>query len=197
METGKVKFFHTEKRFGFIISPSGEEIFFHFNDGEFVIPGGSSPRFSGNAKLMIEGRLRALKDPERDDEVVFDRTQGSKGTKACPWGYQTHFDRAVSIITNRRAYRVWETMNSLGAQPGEPELLWEGTDLEELLAKYPVPKSNQSPSADPLLPYWADNDGIFEIRRWFEVQTKNGWQRCSDPRPLSGVNRQFERISRR
>jgi len=187
METGTVKFFNAQqgKRFGFVRTESGEELFFHFNDGEFIIPGKVQPEFSEKAQMTIKGQLRSLRDPQRDDIVIFNRKRGSGGWIASPWGYKSHYERALEIIAKRSAptiYRVLETMNNLGKQPGEPKVLWEGSDLDDLFIRYPVPSGRQSPSADPLLPYWSDTDNIFEVRRWFERKTEVGWEQCPDPR---------------
>lgn len=80
MEQGKVLFFDSRdnKRFGFILTGSGEEIFFHFNDGENVEARGNC-RFLG-------GRLEI--EPKKGDAVVFERVQGREGRpKASPWGF--------------------------------------------------------------------------------------------------------------
>lgn len=55
-QTGKVKFFNTDKGFGFIKSNNGEEVFVHHS---------------------------GLKDPIRqDDEVSFETEQGKRGINA-------------------------------------------------------------------------------------------------------------------
>lgn len=187
METGTVKvFFATkERRYGFVLTEDGKELFFHFGDGEFVVAGESQPKFSGKAQIFIKGQAHSLRDPQRDDIIMFNRKSGSRGWIASPWGYKSHYDRALEVIANRPAptiYRVLETMNSIGRQPGEPKVLWEGSDLNDLLRRYPVPTGQRSPSADPLLPYWADSDNIFETQHWFERKTDDGWELCPDPR---------------
>lgn len=58
MQTGKVKWYNVKKRFGFITSDSGEDIFLHFSDIE------------GGAELQ-EG-----------DAVQFELGQSPKGQKA-------------------------------------------------------------------------------------------------------------------
>jgi cold shock CspA family protein len=207
MERGLVKWFNpaADKRYGFIVplvsivSGNIGEIFFHFNDGEFIVPGESYPEFSGKGTKKFRDGIRRLRDPKKDDVILFERRPGKKGDKAAPWCYLSLYERAEKIIAARPApsvYRVLETTKAFGMEPDKPKVLWEGTDLEELLRSYPVPSGNQSPSADSLLPFWADTDNTFEVRHWFERKTHDGWVRCPDPRPLSGVNRQFERISR-
>lgn len=202
METGTVKWFNVQKRFGFIVRDDDldgylpDELWFHFNEGQIIdaVPGKSEPEFVGKT---VKGS--ALRDPKEGDRVRFRVIGDGKGrSKASPWGYYSHYKRAVEIIGKRpppTTYRVLETMNAIGEKPPEPKVLWEGTNLEELLKRCPLPRGNQSPSADPLLPYYSDSDNIFEIHRWFEQKTEVGWEKCPDPRPLSGVNRQFERIT--
>lgn len=203
METGTVKQFNVQKRFGFIVRDDDldgrlpDQLWFHFNEGQVIdaMPGKSEPEFVGKT---VKGS--ALRDPKEGDRVRFQVIgDGTGRSKASPWGYDSHFKRAIEIIGKRpppTTYRVLETMNSIVEDPGVPKVLWEGTDLGELLRKYPVPTGRQSPSADPLLPYYSDSDNIFETRYWFEKKTETGWEGCPDPRPLSGVNRQFERITR-
>ncbi len=198
MESGRVKWFNTQKRFGFIVpdDDAEEQLWFHFNDGQIInaVKGKRGPQFIG---AVLNNKH--LRDPREGDKVVFERLYDSMGRpKACPWGYDTHYQRALGIIAKwppPTTYRVLETINAIGQDPGKPKVLWEGTDLEELLRLYPVPKGNQSPSADSLLPYYSDSDNIFEIHRWFEQKTETGWEKRPDPRPLPGVNRQFERIT--
>lgn len=197
-EVGTVKFFDARetKRFGFLRLESGEEIFFHFNDGQFIVAGGSYPEFSGKATIVRDGKTKRLRDPKVDDKLVFRRSMGSKGDKAAPWGYLTQWEATEQLIAKRPVYRVLEVMNSIGKEPGEPKVLWQGSDLSELMRRFPLPRHGQSPSADPLLPYYSDSDNIFEVRRWWEKQHPDGsWERCEDPRPLPGVLRQFEAIS--
>lgn len=59
METGKVKWFNSQKGYGFIIQQNGKEIFVHFKD--------------------IEGGANVLRD---NDEVEFEVEEGKKGLQA-------------------------------------------------------------------------------------------------------------------
>lgn len=59
MQTGKVKWFNSQKGYGFIIQEDGKEIFVHFKD--------------------IEGGANALRD---NDEVEFEVQEGMKGLQA-------------------------------------------------------------------------------------------------------------------
>jgi hypothetical protein len=198
---GVVKFFDARegKRFGFLKLENGNDLFFHFNDGQVIVDGKKAPEFSGSAVIEVNGKTRGLRDPRPDDILLFEPIYGNKGPKASPWGYLSHWTRAEEIIAARPVYRVLKTMNSVGETPRhEPEILWEGSDLEDLLKKFPLPKGNRSPGSDPLLPYYSDNDNIFEVHRWWEVKLPDGsWKQTRDPRPLPGVLRQFESISYR
>jgi CspA family cold shock protein len=59
MNTGKVKWFNSQKGYGFITQDDGKEIFVHFKD--------------------IEGGANALRE---NDEVEFEVEEGKKGLQA-------------------------------------------------------------------------------------------------------------------
>jgi cold shock protein len=59
METGKVKWFNSQKGYGFIIQQSGKEVFVHFKD--------------------VQGGANVLRD---NDEVEFEVEEGKKGLQA-------------------------------------------------------------------------------------------------------------------
>jgi len=59
MQTGKVKWFNSQKGYGFITQEDGKEIFVHFKD--------------------IAGGANALRD---NDEVEFELEEGRKGLQA-------------------------------------------------------------------------------------------------------------------
>ena len=59
MQTGKVKWFNSQKGYGFITQEEGKEIFVHFKD--------------------IEGGANALRD---NDQVEFEVEEGRKGLQA-------------------------------------------------------------------------------------------------------------------
>jgi hypothetical protein len=161
-----------------------EEVFFHFNDGQLVRPGGNVPELCGASGTVFGGMPHVMRDPKPGDLIMFQRKAGSQGRmKASPWVYKDHWDEAENVIAARPVYRARETMNSLGTKPGEPKVLWQGPDLQEALKKFPVPARGRSISADPLIPYWTDSDNIFEVRHWWEVRRPDGsWTPCSDPR---------------
>jgi len=59
MKTGKVKWFNTQKGYGFIVQEDGKEIFVHFKD--------------------IDGGANAIRE---NDEVEFEVEEGRKGLQA-------------------------------------------------------------------------------------------------------------------
>ncbi len=188
MESGIVKFFDSRdnKRFGFLRLESGEEIFFHFNDGENLEEGDEEPQFCGG---------RPGHDPQKGDRLVFERNHGYKGPKAAPWGFAQDYERIQKAIDSRPRYRVWKQDGWWpNKQWFEPKIIWEGTSVKELLRKYSL-QHGRSPICDALISFWSHDDGI-QVRHWFERQEPDGtWKRCQDPRPLSPVLRQLERAN--
>lgn len=59
MKTGKVKWFNTQKGYGFIVGEDGKEIFVHFKD--------------------VQGGVNGLRD---NDSVEYDTEEGRKGLQA-------------------------------------------------------------------------------------------------------------------
>ena len=153
MEFGKVKFFNAEKRFGFIQTKGGEEIFFHFNDGEMIIPK-SEPEFSGDATTFYRGRRCHLRDPQRDDQVVFLRGLGNKGDKATPWGFRAMYDKALEIISYRPKIEKNPSINIIEkrqvrlvmeSNPGGIKEIWTGESREDCPGVHWDPKYDGHP----------------------------------------------------
>jgi len=178
METARVKFFNAAKKYGFLKLDDGEELFFHFNDGEFIIAGEKKPKFSGRAKLVIRRKPRGLKDPGRDDFIVFYRSTGSKGPIASPWGFQSHYARAEAVIKARVRVKYRVLLSYLTPNTSEydkPRVKWEGYDLQDKELKrvwHPVHERSTFSCGD------------FDSKKWFERwdESAKKWVECSDPR---------------
>lgn len=183
-----------DKRYGFLRATDGASIFFHFSDGRFILADGNEPKYA-DATLVRGGKTFHLRDPQKDDVIVINRVRRPKGLAAVPWGHKSHLNRAREQIAKRPTYRCLHTMGAWGQKDVVPTVVWEGKDLQEVSRKYPIPTGRRSPSADPLISFYSHDDG-FEIRHWWEKKTGDGeWERCEDPRQLSGVLRTFERIN--
>jgi len=159
-----------------------EQLFFHYNDGQFLIAGKTQPKFSDKATVVSQGKTYRMGDPKQDDLIVFERADGLKGDKACPWDFKSRYDKFVEIIANRLApvtYRVLATMNNVGEPESEGKVEWEGDDLEQLRRQYP----RVSHKDDKFLSFWADGDGIFETHHHWQKKNAAGiWESCADPR---------------
>lgn len=183
MRNGIVKFFdsRSEKRFGFILRDGEQDLFFHFNDGVFPEIDPYTHEVSLNEKNVLSGKH--LPDPKKGDELVFyTNSSGWRGEKASPWTFKKNYDEAVLAAKNMpepTSYRVLESINRLDEPQGKPTILWEGIDLRDLIKRFP--RTGRA-STDPLIPYWGDNDNIFETRHWFEKKVGDGFVECDDPR---------------
>jgi len=190
MERGTVKFFDSRdnKRFGFIRLESGEEIFFHFNDGEHFTNDGEDPVFTGSGERTGKDRQRyVLRDPKKGDELVFERGLGSEDRdKACPWGYGNTYDKYVEWLENRPVFRlVKETTNRFGEYNHgkkpvvEQETLWEGQNILELSTEFPRPRDHRR---DLHVNLTQIEDGLIQFYSWFEKLVDGEWVKCDDPR---------------
>jgi hypothetical protein len=190
MYFAKVKSFNAQKgeMNGLLILKSGAEIFFQFSDGEFICAGDTIPVFSGKTTTVKNGKSYRLKDPKPGDEIVVGSIDFHK---AAPWGYKAEYDirmKQIADCIGKPTYRCLMRIKRKGISETAPSLrVWHGDDLDLLRLNYPLPTSVDPnfPSEDKLVAYVSgtDLDGEpFEINRWFEVRTINGWIRCNDPR---------------
>jgi hypothetical protein len=205
LEHGIVKFFDDRegKKFGFLkvldedSQETGEEIFFHFNDGQFVeIVGGDEIKFTG--RIAKNGVY--LVYPQIGDKLAFDRASGKDGRdKASPWTYAAAYDHCVRMLTEPRYRVVRETKLGFGGLGDSSEVIWEGQGADELSARYPIRvrdgmldnplarSTNFSAGSTTRYSFqvWVDDDvadgpydqsGVFVPGRWLE---------CEDPRYIS------------
>lgn len=144
LEHGVVKFFDDRdgKKFGFLEvldedgQKTGEEIFFHFNDGQFVdIVGGDKIQFVGR---VFENGLH-MWYPKIGDTIAFDVSTGKNGRdKACPWTYAEGYDNRVRKLTEPY-YRVTKVTKVGYGGPGDSfDAIWEGQGSDELSKEYPI-----------------------------------------------------------
>jgi cold shock CspA family protein len=101
LEFGIVKFFnkHRGKNYGFLYvldadgNQTGEELFFHLNDGQSV----SDNVF--DTVYFDGGHPIRRKPPRKGDKLGFLRGQNRKGDKACPWSYAAEWkDREEHLL---------------------------------------------------------------------------------------------------
>lgn len=89
MEKGVVKHFNTIKKFGFIRTEVGEEIFFHLSDGRPMT-------YLDGPIFLDQGKLPS--SPRQGDLVYFLRSEGRKSVKSSPWGFEFQVRQAVREI---------------------------------------------------------------------------------------------------
>ena len=115
IEKGIVKFFNPAegKRFGFVHTESGEEIFFHFGDGAQVALGYG---FRGEIHPDFVSGKSPNRDPKKGDELVFERLQGrkDKGPKATPWAFALEYDKLAALASRIGRPQYWAEPNFVG-----------------------------------------------------------------------------------
>lgn len=171
LERGVVNFFdsRSEKRFGFILLPSKEEVFFHFNDGAPVKVGATEPE--------METSLRN-REPQKGDNLFFRRSQNRKGAKASPWCFAQDWERAEQEITQRQVYRLVKQEGAFHVKR-KPVVVWEGYNLEELRQKFSQVKLGS-------LYIQGSAEGAW-VEHWFEERIVGQWSFLDhqyDPRQL-------------
>jgi len=96
---GAVRFFNNNrgKRFGFVMTESGEDLFFHFNQGRRPV-------------LTADGVYLGGKTPERDpepgDAVRFELSEGRKGVRAGIWCYASDYEKLSRLVVKRTRFRA-------------------------------------------------------------------------------------------
>jgi hypothetical protein len=131
LEFGTVKFFDTRdnKRFGFVYvldeegNKTGEELFFHYGDGQFTaIDGGNIVFYSAGAQSSRPSMLGMampqvrLNYPEKGDRIAFTRGSGKGGKdKASPWTFASSYEASRKSLLENEAERPVQ-------QTGRPDL---------------------------------------------------------------------------
>lgn len=201
LEHGVVKFFDDRdgKKFGFLEildedgQKTGEEIFFHYNDGQFVdIVGGDEIQFVGR---VFENGVH-MWHPKIGDKIAFDVSTGKDGRdKACPWTYAEGYDNRVRKLTEPY-YRVTKVTKLGYGGPGDSSnVIWEGQGSDELSKEYPI-RVLDGKLDDPLsrstnftagstthyvFEVYVDDD-IVDGLYGGGVVVPGGWVECEDPR---------------
>ena len=177
-ERGIVKFFDSraEKRFGFILLPSGEEVFFHFNDGAPVEVGVDGP--------TINTRLRN-REPNKGDALLFERSKNRKGAKAAPWCFAEDWELAEQEIATRQVFRLVRQSGGFRLHRN-PVVVWEGHNLEVLRQMFGRIQLGlrHLPGTDEWEEYWFEE-------KVAEAETEEGeWRELDndrDPRQIPRV----------
>lgn len=211
LEYGVVKFFDDRdgKKFGFLkvldedSQETGEEVFFHFNDGQFVeIVGGDDIEFVG--RVFAENGMH-MWHPRVGEKLAFDRVTGKDGReKASPWTYAEAYDNRVHKLT-APYYRVTKVTKLGYGGPGDTsDVVWEGQGADELSGEYPI-RVLSGKLDDPLA--GSVNFAAGSTTRYiFEVYVDEdfaddgygggtpipaSWQPCEDPRYRSELAREL------
>jgi hypothetical protein len=91
VEEGVILGFNDFKNCGLIKSKSGEDFFFHYNDGRDL---------TGKEPVLIWAPFPDdvfMKKPEIGDQVVFKRGFNKQGLKAFPWSRMDIYERVMKI----------------------------------------------------------------------------------------------------
>ena len=102
VETGIVTRFVSTRGFGWIEAQAdGEEIFFRFGQGRFIVAGVEKPEFTDQPPSDRTARLQRLRSPMEGDRIVFERGEGEIGPVAKKWGYLSAWKTAEVLIAER------------------------------------------------------------------------------------------------
>lgn len=217
LEHGIVKFFDGRqgKEYGFLTvlnrvsKETPEEIFFHFNDGEFVeiVEDGDDIEFVGR---VFPGNGMHMWHPRVGDSLAFLRAPGRDGReKASPWTYDEAYDKRVRALFEPH-YRVVKVKRYADSTPEESRVIWENRGAGAMSRDFDV-RIIDGELWDPLAESidWVEGSTAhYSFERWdiaagiYAPSNPNGgqlgsWVKCSDPRKFSElVQRQLmgERI---
>jgi hypothetical protein len=158
------------KSFGFI-RPTDRTI----NDGnDLFFPFGTGRTYSIEEGKIV-WRRGIEKIPEREDRVLFGIGRNYKGPMASPWSYAANYEEVCRTATVPLTYRV--TRRSRLDRLDSPlcQIVWEGTNLDELAWKHPRTGDRWD---DFPLPQYTRAEYLFGVENGRE------WETIPDPRPL-------------
>jgi 'Cold-shock' DNA-binding domain len=185
MLRGTVKFFDARpgKKFGFIIREDGrDEIFFHYNDGQLMEMWVEEPRFTGTSTVVRRGQTSRLREPQKDDVLVFQVDSGrSERIKASPWCFASVYDKLLAKMAALPVYRLVSQQGFWlgGKKPsGDPHVEFEGT-IPAFLKWASDRQGRIITHKVSTLPF--SHDDGFYTDRWFEVKTEDSWQKVDNP----------------
>jgi len=191
LEIGIVKFFdnRSDRRFGFLKAldkdgkETGEEIFFHMGDGEWVETVHGEVKFIG--PNFADGGSPVYA-PSTGNRLAFQRASGKGGRdKACPWTYAEAYENRRNKLT-APLYRVSKKVR-LGHGGGiDPEIIWEGRGANALSAEYPIRVLDGKvvDQFERAVNFVTGNVTRYYFEVWVETDSIPGhWESCEDPRP--------------
>ncbi len=118
-QTGTVRYCPKDKDFGFLMTETGNEYFFHFNQGREVA-------------ICSDGSLgigESCPNPRAGDRILFQLSEGKKGPRAGLWFFADEVNRAVAQVERRRNFRIVDLDNG-------NQVCWEGRSEDELRQKF-------------------------------------------------------------
>lgn len=96
LERGKVKFFNSIKKYGFLSLENGKQLFFHISSGKKIsVTRRPLPQFINPTSDQ------PLRVPIIGEEIIFEKHNTGKGPSTVYWAYAKTYDKAVNIIANR------------------------------------------------------------------------------------------------
>lgn len=123
MLRGVVKFYKAERKYGFVVTEDGSKVLLHFkNGGQIAIEGGVA---------VISSDRDKLREPKRDDELIFEVRQSKKGSVAKCWGYANAYDEAVATLPEVRVIKELRLRDRDKCLDFGPEEVWRGKDIRE------------------------------------------------------------------
>jgi hypothetical protein len=207
LEIGEVRSFNAGKLFGFVEvldeegQKTGEQLFFHFNNGAFVDTFGDDIQFVGRT-ITVNGRTSPMWYPSVGEKLAFDRGTDNRGRECAErWTYAEAYQNRVRKLTEPFYRVIWV----LGIDGDEFEyLFWEGQG--HMTAQYPVRVLDgrlNDPLASSINPetgstnryyfqVWVPEDTAEDQRGI--TQIPGYWERCDDPRYMSSDARKLKAL---